>query len=548
MNCEILTKPAADKLRQDLEAAAIGNRLLHDRRGPIELYAARDFAPTQPQTSWEDNPDDPDHPTTLIRRLTATVSGCEWLRGQWRRLRDILKLGLHFQSHEKFRMIRLMGHQPINAVSVLDVARVFLACHVLGPQFSYAFEELRCEMLDSQFKNHKKLLERWNKIAITPESRTAARAVLLGIIDEATERLRVVEAELQERADKVARQEQARLGQEDGKAGEQLRRHLGSCNRLIFGNIDAIHRFRRNEADGWGRARQERQARRAENAGRKNREDEPLVVDERGTVRPARGYKGNLEEGLARYQAQFGRSGLDRPAGSRSEIEETHVRAVPDFARWKPPVEDGGVGGDATALVDPANTPLDRGCATALVDPANTPLDRGCATALVDPANTPLDRGDATALVDPANTPLDRGCATALVDPANTPLDRGDATALVDPAPTPPGPPFARGGEEVLSNLLPGDGRGDEVGLGGAVTLMLTEADSQSNIQNEIGGAGLEEAGGSTADEDEGGVGERKEGESDRSDGSDGSDRSAGRTWCGDAGGGRRRGGELRWG
>ena len=410
VNCEILTKPAADKLRQDLEAAAIGNRLLHDRRGPLELYAAREFATKQPRTSWVDNPDDPDHPTSLIRRLIATVSGCQWLQGQWRRLRENLKMGLTFQSHEKFLMIRLMGHQPINAVSRPEVARVFLACHVLGPQFPNAFEELRCEMLDSQFKNHKKLLERWDKVEITPKSRTAARAVLLGIIDEAIERLRLVEAEHQERADKVARQEQARLGQEDGKAGEQLRRHLGSCNRLIFGNLDAIHRFRRNEADGWGRARQERQARREENAGRNNREDEPLVVDERGTVRPARGYKGNLEEGLARYEAQFGRSGLDRPAGSRSEIEETHVRAVPDFARWTPPVEDGGVDGDATALVDPANTPL--------------------------------DRGDATALVDPANTPLDRGCATALVDPAPTPLDRGDATALVDPAPTPPAPPF----------------------------------------------------------------------------------------------------------
>jgi hypothetical protein len=69
---------------------------------------------------------------------------------------------------------------------------------------------------------------------------------------------------------------------------------------------------------------------------------------------------------------------------------------------------------------------------------------------------------------------------------------------------------------------MPGDGRGAEIGLGGAVTQMLTEADSQSNIQNEIGGAGLEEAGGSTADEDEGGVGERKEGNrTDRTDQTD---------------------------
>ena len=39
----------------------------------------------------------------------------------------------------------------------------------------------------------------------------------------------------------------------------------------------------------------------------------------------------------------------------------------------------------------------------------------------------------------------------------------------------------------MLSYPLPGDGRRDEVGLGSAVTLMLTGQGGQSNIQNEIG-------------------------------------------------------------
>ena len=43
----------------------------------------------------------------------------------------------------------------------------------------------------------------------------------------------------------------------------------------------------------------------------------------------------------------------------------------------------------------------------------------------------------------------------------------------------------------MLSYLLPGDGRGAEIGLGELVTQTLTEADSQSNIQNEIVGGQL---------------------------------------------------------
>jgi hypothetical protein len=338
-NCAVLTKPPADQLRKDLDAAEIGNRLFHDRRGPIELYPSRGYDFKQPRTSWEAVPNDPDDPEILVKRLTATVEGCRWLRTQWLKLRGIIKLGLGLQSHEKMKMIRLMGHQPINAVSEPEVARVFLACHVLEPQFEYAFQELRCEIHEDQFTIHKKRLERWNRTSLTPVNKTAARAVLLGIIDTATEQLQAVEAELQKKADQLEQQQQALLGHEEGKAGEQIRRHIGSCNRLIFGNLDAIHRFRRNEAEGWGRTREERRRRKAERRS-DGQGDDPLVVDERGTLRPARGYEGNLEEGLARYEAQFGSGGLKGQADSRNAIEETQVRAVPDFARWAPPVEE----------------------------------------------------------------------------------------------------------------------------------------------------------------------------------------------------------------
>ncbi|HEV3309632.1 MAG TPA: hypothetical protein VG815_03840, partial [Chloroflexota bacterium] len=58
---DILTKPAAEALRVELEAVALGQRLFFDRRGPTELYPSRDYENKQPRTSWDDVPDDPDH-------------------------------------------------------------------------------------------------------------------------------------------------------------------------------------------------------------------------------------------------------------------------------------------------------------------------------------------------------------------------------------------------------------------------------------------------------------------------------------------------------
>ncbi len=351
-------KSDADRLREDVEAAMLGNRLFHDRMGPIELYATQDYLLEQKRTSWDhENPDDPDHPAILVRRLCETVAGCRWLLKSWSELRDILKMGLGLQSHEKLKMLRLMGKQPINALGRPEVARVFLACHVLEPQFDYAFQELRSEMYVDRFARFKELMERWEKIGIAPPNRMAARVVLLGIIDGAIEGLRGLEAQLQAKEDNDQREREACPSDEEQKAGQQVERHQGSCNRLIFGNLNAIHKLRRNEADGWGKARQQREQK-AHGKKTSTPVDHRSVVDERGVVRPAYGYDGDLEEGLARFEAEFGRTGLNKPW---EEFEATHRRAVPDYARFvaNQGREEGGSGGEETLTDDGGK--VDRG-------------------------------------------------------------------------------------------------------------------------------------------------------------------------------------------
>jgi hypothetical protein len=333
---DILTKPAAESLRGELEAVALGQRLYFDRRGPIELYPSRDYDYQQPRTSWDDDPNDPDHPAKLIPQLEATLAGCRLLLKYWGELREVLELGMGWMSHEKLKCIRLMGRQPINAASVREVALVFLACHAIEPQFSNAFQELRCEIHEDRFKMHRRQLDRWIRAGIAPVDATAGRAVLMRIVDLATARLRTLEAEHQEVADTLGGLDTKILSFDESKSGEQIRRHEGSCNRLMLRNIEAIRKGRRDLAQGWGRTRKEREHKKEKRrAGAQL--DERLVLDDEGNVCIAEDYDGDIELALARYDKALG-YGTPRPR--RSVANEVIPPAVPDFARWSPPRVD----------------------------------------------------------------------------------------------------------------------------------------------------------------------------------------------------------------
>jgi hypothetical protein len=258
----------------------------------------------------------------------------------WAELREPIELGLGWRPPQKLMAVRLMGAQPMSVLSEPEVTEVFLACHVLAPQYQYAFQELRCEIDEDRFKRCKAALGRQNLESITPADATAAQAVLLGLIDKATERLRMLEAKRRQVADILDGLQADILGYDETKGGEGIRRHQGACNRLLLRNVEAVHKNRRNEAEGWGRTRQEREQRKEER-GRSaspggivaNRCDLRLVLDDQGKVRSAYGYAGNLEEGLARYEAEFGPQ-LVGTADTRREINENEMPRVPDYAIW----------------------------------------------------------------------------------------------------------------------------------------------------------------------------------------------------------------------
>ncbi len=356
---ELLIRKDANSLRDAVAAAEIRSKLFHDRQGPIELYPSRSEYFKGPRTSCSDEPADPLDPIKLILQAESTVAGCQMLLREWEALRRNLLSGLSILSHEKLKMLRLMGKQPIQAVGDPEVAQVFLACHALEARYGSVFHELRSEIEEERFKTKTFELKRWEGQELTPGDPSAARAVLLGIMDAAIERLRLLERERQELAETVAKRDEEKLREEERKREDQTLRHIDRCSRLMVRSIETIRKGHRDEERGWGRTRRTREERKkgGEHGGQGGERRAEGGGEERER-------SGNLVEAWPGYEAEVQELRRKR----QRELDALNAPRVQDYARWKPPVvEELTQGGEDAANRQGTDLGTDELGVTALV-------------------------------------------------------------------------------------------------------------------------------------------------------------------------------------
>ncbi len=309
---DIVRRSRAQAAEETLAAEGLGDRLLFDRRGPSQLYPSGDYEHKQPRTSDSGVADDPDKPRRLVIQLEATRAGRRWLLDRLGEVRKPIDSGEGWVSCQKLTAARLLGKQPLDALFDREAALVFLASHAMRPVFKSAFRELRCEIHYDRVKFYEGQLSRPELRALTPANAAAGRAVLLEIIDQAIERLWRLEAEAAEGDEILEMVETNTVSDAEVKNVGQIERHLESSNRLVIRNLDTIKRWHRWDEDGWEKVRRDRERRKAL-ARRGIMHDERFVLDERGTVRDAQGYDGDLEAGLARWKAERGPQPCESP-------------------------------------------------------------------------------------------------------------------------------------------------------------------------------------------------------------------------------------------
>jgi hypothetical protein len=243
--------PAEEHRRQADQAAALGQRLFWDARYPLPLYphAEWEYFHGRPRISCSDHADDPDQPARLLPQLEASAAGCRWLLDRWAELRALLDKGLSWQSSDKFKAIRLLGKQPLDAADDEEVAGVFLACHVIDPQQKDPFAELRSELTSDERRAYQRRLVGRRVEELRPQDQAQARAKLLALVDRASSRLDGLLKVHEQQAAANAAQEAARLSFDASPDGERLRRYQLSCGRSFFRAVDTFLKVRQTSED-----------------------------------------------------------------------------------------------------------------------------------------------------------------------------------------------------------------------------------------------------------------------------------------------------------
>ena len=166
---------------------------------------------------WEDNP------AAFLCGLEESAEGCRWLLDHWVGLRVLLDRDSEWTYGDMFRLVRLLGKYPVEAVNDPALNAIFLAWDTVVPGWGERFwkECKRCKPLhDPGFSDFGK----WREITDRPADAAQAVQVFYTLIDEQVARLEELLAVHEE----IAGDEAAALADRasfDGSAGgERLRR------------------------------------------------------------------------------------------------------------------------------------------------------------------------------------------------------------------------------------------------------------------------------------------------------------------------------------
>jgi hypothetical protein len=206
-------------------------REVHAARAIPSQHAAGDASEMTGKPTCLEDVIGEDHPMRLIHRLKGTLTGCEWMLEEWNHLRDLLESELPWLPSDQFKAVRLLGYNPTDVLDSTDVARVYLAGHVLLDSAGEPFGEVLKELPPESAPTYENCLRLRAYDKLKPKDATAARAMLMDIIDRAVEKVEETAVVLREVAEIDESLAAYRGSWDDTPEGERLRRYELTCRR-----------------------------------------------------------------------------------------------------------------------------------------------------------------------------------------------------------------------------------------------------------------------------------------------------------------------------
>jgi hypothetical protein len=229
----------------------IGSRLFHDRLGHSLLYGTRNALFSEVTTSWPAKAVDPDDPAVLVRKLESSGAvGCRWLRDQWAGLRERLEPKKFWQSQDRFKCVRLLGHQPIHAIDHPLIAQIHFATHALDPSADHPFADLQGEMERPALGVYaKNVSSRFTELtnALPAEQH---RQFLLDLVNQKIEELNAKIAKHESATQLIAERTVARRNFDHSADAERLRNFEVKCRNQFFQAIQLYRKIRRTKTAG----------------------------------------------------------------------------------------------------------------------------------------------------------------------------------------------------------------------------------------------------------------------------------------------------------
>jgi hypothetical protein len=214
--------------RRTQQVCDLGRKLLYNP-GPRGLANSK--------RPWDDNP------AAFLRGLEESVQGCQWLLERWRELQNLTARSVEWTRADMFKLIRLQGKFPIEAINDRTLNAVFLAWDTISPGTAQKFWSAckECKPLDDPGFND---CMRWREIADRPADADHAKLFLTTFMDEQI-------ASLEERIsllEEVAGDDDAELANlasfEPSASFERLRRFQSSKSRELRQTLDTLFKLR----------------------------------------------------------------------------------------------------------------------------------------------------------------------------------------------------------------------------------------------------------------------------------------------------------------
>ena len=233
--------------RELAELSNIYKRLFFDRRGPVHGAGRYNFVGDR--TSCSDVPDHVDDPDTLVRKIQNTVPGCLWMLDRFAELRALLAPGTAWQAQHKFMCIRLLGKQPLDALTDREVAEIHLRTWTISPSPGTPWRTIRSELGREEYRNFLFQVSRQWPDMMDSHDDAKERQALIAIVDRAVEKVKIKAAMAAERAAEEATLRDECLSFDDSPEGERLRRYHLSFHRTLLRSVEAFAKARRAAED-----------------------------------------------------------------------------------------------------------------------------------------------------------------------------------------------------------------------------------------------------------------------------------------------------------